>query len=878
VTVKQFAVLPSGAGGYLLTSQNQVVAVGQATVYGQAPAGTVVSSIAVDPAGTGYWLLTNTSQILNFGSAPAWTPPAPPSNPPQPPTVANGSFVRVAGTDPVYWYENGTLYHVPNPSVFFALGGQWSDVQALSELPVGPIGLPLDLPFPDGTLVRPGGGDPIYMVWNGVLRHIASPTVFDDLGLSWSQVVTVPPIQPTWPVGEPITTASGFSWPNGVLVQTPYSPRVYLVDNGTLRWIVSEQVFFALGFQFSRVMHLSHLPPLPIGTPIYGPGDIPYATGTLIRLGSTAPVYDVQNGVLRWIPTEALFNAMGFNLANVLSASSLAGIPTGPNVDAVATSIPATPPWTPLYPVALIPNDNGAGAWVVWNTGTIQAEGGAPTLPQPALAAGTLVTGVAATPNDRGLLLETSAGVVPVGTVQTWAMPGTGVQLAIAPVAAPDEVSAAYGFFVASEPNGPNKSSYQDLLNDGSQLSLIQPAWFNPSFDPTTNAWVVGTWTTASNIQQVVNQAHSEHVLVLPSIGLYYTPSTTLSQDPMALNVSAFVNQIVQLTQQYNLDGITIDFENNGIGPNMTQETASQQYSSFIQQLGAALHAAGKRLIIAVYASPYPDSIYDDATLQNYVDWINVMTYPEHNSATPPGPTAGLQWQEYWIHQILATGVDPGKILMGVAPYGHSWFMSPTAGIQPVYGTSQNHYYSSDRSIEQMVQQDNIKTYWDPYQAEMFFTTGSLATAPQPPSGGTYNTNDVNTFYAPVQDLQELLNIVNDIHAIQSGVSLANWPVFLWADGYYGSYTAEAVSTFQSWAGLPVTGTYNSQTATALQTYINQYNVGSTIWWDDTPESLQQRLNYAIAMHLAGVDAWRLPFEEVGYFNVLANTSAVNKY
>ena len=206
--------------------------------------------------------------------------------------------------------------------------------------------------------------------------------------------------------------------------------------------------------------------------------------------------------------------------------------------------------------------------------------------------------------------------------------------------------------------------------------------------------------------------------------------------------------------------------------------------------------------------------------------------------------------------------------------------MSPTSGVTGVPGTNPNTNYSTDRSIEQMVAQDNIKTYWDPNQAEMFFTTGTKAAAP---TGTTYTTNNVSKYIPAVQDLQSLVNIVNDIHAIDSRTPLGNWPIYLWADGYYGSYTKQAVEDFQTWAvpsqvGTAGYGTYNAATATALQNYINQYNVGSKIWWDDTPQSIQARLNFVIADHLGGIDTWRYPFESTPYFNVLSNTSAVNKY
>ncbi|MGC8488014.1 MAG: glycosyl hydrolase family 18 protein [Clostridia bacterium] len=885
VSAKQFVALPSGTGGYLLTSTNQVVPVGSgATVYGQAPSGTTVNSIAIDPAGDGYWLLTSSGAVLSFGSAAPWTTSSPPSSyTVTPPQVSNGSFVKVANTNPVYWYENGVLYHVPDVTVFNALGGQWSQVQSLWELPAGTIGLPLDVPYPDGSLVQPVGQTAIYFVWNGVLRHIADPTVFTDMGLSWNQVQQMPAIEPWWPVGPAITSSAGLSWPTGMLVRQNGTNPVYMIDNGSLDWVTNQSVFSQLGLKWSMVQVVSFLPPLPHGPDITSPTNTPYATGSLVRLAGTDPVYYMQEGTLHWIPTLQMFDALNFSFSNVLVASSLAGQTIGANVGSVAdsekpgVSVTMTP-----QPVSIVPNVNGSGGWVVWSNGTIQADGGAPAFASPSLSNTNVVTGVASTPNDRGLILTTTQGEIPLGTVQTWGLPGT-TPMAFSPVAAPDEVSAGFGPFYPSEPSG--NSSYQDMQNYGSQMSLIQPYWFNVAQN-SDYTWHVTEWPSTSDISTVVNTAHSQNILVMPSIGAYYTPSSTLSasnNDPMAgtsAQVSSFISQVVGLTTKYNLDGITIDFENSGTG-SLGLSGASQQYTSFIQQLGQALHAAGKRLIISVYAAPYQDgTIYNNSVLQNYVDWLDVMTYEEHNSATPPGPTTGIGWQEYWISQELSTGVLPSKILMGLAPYGYSWSMSPTSGVTGVSGTNPNTSYSTDRSIEQMVAQDNIKTYWDPNQDEMFFTTGSTATAP---TGTTYSTANVSQVISAVQDIQSLVNIVNDIHAINSGTTLSQWPVYLWADGQFGSYTQQAVEEFQSWAvpsevGTAGYGTYDAATAAALQNYINQYNVGSVIWWDDTPQSIQDRLNFVIADHLGGIDTWRFPFESTQYFNVLAQTSAVNKY
>lgn len=45
--------------------------------------------------------------------------------------------------------------------------------------------------------------------------------------------------------------------PNGTLVRTIGDPRVYRIDNGTLRWIVSEEVFHSYGYRFQDVVYVS---------------------------------------------------------------------------------------------------------------------------------------------------------------------------------------------------------------------------------------------------------------------------------------------------------------------------------------------------------------------------------------------------------------------------------------------------------------------------------------------------------------------------------------------------------------------------------------------------------------------------------------------
>jgi spore germination protein YaaH len=421
-----------------------------------------------------------------------------------------------------------------------------------------------------------------------------------------------------------------------------------------------------------------------------------------------------------------------------------------------------------------------------------------------------------------------------------------------------------YGYYADNEPNGSANSSYLDLLQHAQGLSVINPVWYYVQ-PAASGGWTLDNWTTSigaqngqSNVSVVTQAAHSQNVLVMPSVGIYYNPSAGPITTPA--EQQALVQQLVGIVQQNNYDGLTMDFESQGAG-GLSVAQASQQYTSFIQQLGTALHGLGKKLMIAVYASSYPSTIYNYAALAPYVNWINIMAYPEHNSSTPAGPTQGYPWLEGIVQNALATGVSPSQIILGVAPYGHSWTYT-NSGVNP-------HTYESNRSIHTYVTDNNIVPLWDSREKAIVFTTGALAQTP--PATLAYN---VSQSLPAVANLQALLNIV-----LLEYANTHNQPVppMIWAGGYYGSETTAAVTTFQQ--DFQVTGAqpgvYDSATAQALGQAIAEYHVGQTQWWDQTSRSFADLLKLSLQDHLAGVASWRLPFESADYWSTVSSMTTI---
>lgn len=91
--------------------------------------------------------------------------------------------------------------------------------------------------------------------------------------------------------------------PNGTLVKLPNDPKVYLVQDGTARWIVDEDVYHALGYEtFDDVVIISdeELACLGTGTPIRDgqpPSHPEYRDGALVKETSRSDVYMITDGV-----------------------------------------------------------------------------------------------------------------------------------------------------------------------------------------------------------------------------------------------------------------------------------------------------------------------------------------------------------------------------------------------------------------------------------------------------------------------------------------------------------------------------------------------------------------------------------------------------
>lgn len=138
----------------------------------------------------------------------------------------------------------------------------------------------------------------------------------------------------------------------------------------------------------------------------------------------------------------------------------------------------------------------------------------------------------------------------------------------------------------------------------------------------------------------------------------------TLLQDA---NRAAFVDKLMQFTQDNQLDCIDVDLEGNGV---------NQFYEAFVVDLAERLKPAGKELTAAV-AGWFGDRITDRAL--SHMDFVNVMAYDLYSDISKPEQYASLDAATRSVDEWAAR-LPKEKVVYGVPFYGMQW---PAGGGMP---------------------------------------------------------------------------------------------------------------------------------------------------------------------------------------------------
>ncbi|KAA1466348.1 glycoside hydrolase family 18 protein [Dentipellis sp. KUC8613] len=197
-----------------------------------------------------------------------------------------------------------------------------------------------------------------------------------------------------------------------------------------------------------------------------------------------------------------------------------------------------------------------------------------------------------------------------------------------------------------------------------------------------------GTSAGPDLLRRLVAAAHAKGKKVKLSIGGWTGSKYFSLAVASAKTRQTFVNNILSLYKQFNLDGIDIDWEypgQDGNPGNNINPSDTSNFLAFLKLLRATLPPAA-RISAAVQTQPFADAhgnpLTNAAPFANVLDWVLMMNYDIWGSSSNPGPNAPLSdachnstqpgaSADAAVRAWTAAGFPPNKLVLGVPSYGY---------------------------------------------------------------------------------------------------------------------------------------------------------------------------------------------------------------
>jgi chitinase len=236
-----------------------------------------------------------------------------------------------------------------------------------------------------------------------------------------------------------------------------------------------------------------------------------------------------------------------------------------------------------------------------------------------------------------------------------WAAAG----LALATVATGLVVAIATPAAAAVLPNGFRSVGYMPSWSGSvNSIQYNKLTHINYAFAlPNSNGTLQGIPDTGK-LSSLVSLGHSNNVKVSLAIG-GWNDGNDSAFEALAGNASTrttFVNSVLNVVSQYNLDGVDIDWEYPDPGQ------SGDNFTALMQQLSTALHGRGKLLTAAVVSSGGTAAGVQNPVF-GYVDWLNIMAYDGGS------PHANYDWSIAAANYWKGRGLPASKTVLGVPFY-----------------------------------------------------------------------------------------------------------------------------------------------------------------------------------------------------------------
>lgn len=197
-------------------------------------------------------------------------------------------------------------------------------------------------------------------------------------------------------------------------------------------------------------------------------------------------------------------------------------------------------------------------------------------------------------------------------------------------------------------------------------VNVVSPSFFSINSD----GQIIDN--VGENGKKYVEWAHNNNIKVWPMFSNNSKRETTSKILNNAETRGQLIELIVGFVNEYNLDGINLDFEN------MNQED-KDVYSRLVIELAPRLKDMGKVLSVDVTApdgDPTWSLCFDRNVLGHVADYLVFMAYDQYGASSPKeGTTAGWNWVSRNLEKFLGSQeeVPAEKLILGIPLYTRLW-------------------------------------------------------------------------------------------------------------------------------------------------------------------------------------------------------------
>ena len=201
-------------------------------------------------------------------------------------------LIKIVGSPKIYIIIDGEKKWISTPEVFEQLGCKWTNVQTVTDSELK------NLPDFEDNLIRIVGDYKVYLVVNGVKRHIPTSAVFLNYGFNWNDI-------------KEVSRDRAQQYANAYLVKESGKEAVYYINSaGVRKWIPTSEIFSSYKDKWEDIQIVSSAE-MTI-----------HPLANLIRLEGSKDVYLIEKNIKKRIPSVIVFNKNKFDWNSIATVNA----------------------------------------------------------------------------------------------------------------------------------------------------------------------------------------------------------------------------------------------------------------------------------------------------------------------------------------------------------------------------------------------------------------------------------------------------------------------------------------------------------------------------------------------------------------------------